>query len=255
MNLEHMPAGYKLSLRGWQLALFLMPFLVMLNARSALGQGYKMTKLNIFNSTSQQFPLAVNKSEAVVGDYGNGSGGTSGFLYAGGKYTSLDYPGAANFTRGNGINDSGTVAGDFYDGQRFFHGYTYANGTYTQYDVDKGVTSTSIFGINNAGDFAGAEGVNGVDEGFTTISGTVTEFYASGTDNTFAYAINSADDVVGQYFDSSGNSHGFYQCLRKHHRGCIPGRDPNWLLWDQRLRRNYRLLRGQLWKHAWLHRH
>jgi hypothetical protein len=63
----------------------------------------------------------------MVGNYENSSSGTSGFLYSGGQYTSLVFPGSDNFTRASGINDSCTVAGDFYDGQGSFHGYTYVN--------------------------------------------------------------------------------------------------------------------------------
>jgi hypothetical protein len=58
----------------------------------------------------------------MVGNYENSSSGTSGFLYSGGQYTSLVFPGSDNFTRASGINDSCTVAGDFYDGQGSFHG-------------------------------------------------------------------------------------------------------------------------------------
>jgi hypothetical protein len=216
MNIEHMSAGYKRSSQGLQLKLaallFVAPFLVMLSTQSALGQGFKMTELDVPGNTTGTFPLGVNTSQSVVGDYVNSSGAVVGFLYAGGKYSDVIFPGSNNFTRANGINDSNTVVGDFYlSSDNGYHGYTYVGGVYTQYDVDLGKVSTSIFGVNNAGDFAGTVGAGSSTEGFVTIGGTVTKFYGSGTDNTYAYAINSSDEVVGQYFDSSNISHGFYR--------------------------------------------
>src|ERR1039457_7321909 len=197
MNIEHMSAGHKRSPQGLRLKLatllFLAPFLLMLGTQSALGQGFKMTELNVPGNTTGTFPFGVNTSQSVVGDYANSSGAVVVFLYAGGKYTNLTYPGSNNFTRANGINDSNTIVGDFLGSDNFYHGYTYVKGSYTQYDVNKGVVSTSIWSINNAGDFVGIEGA----EGYINIGGSVTEFYGSGTDLTYAYALNSSDEVGG----------------------------------------------------------
>jgi hypothetical protein len=216
MSIEHMSAEYKRSSQVPTLQsaslLFLAPFLLLLSAQSALGQGFKMTQLNVPNAqTANTWPHGVNASEDVVGYYVNTSGATLGFVYAGGKYTNISYPGATGYTRASGINDSGAVVGDYQvNGDNIIHGYTYdvATQVYTQYDV--GTESTSLFGINNAGDYAGAEGDNGVVEGFITIDGKATSpFFASGTDNTYAYALNSHYEAVGEFFDSSNNFHGF----------------------------------------------
>jgi hypothetical protein len=192
--------------------LFLAPFLLALSLQSALGQGFKMTQLNPPGyQAGTTFPSAVNSGDAVVGFGTATSGATVGFLYSGGKYTGINWKGSDNFTRALSINDSGEVVGDWLDSNGVtFHGFTYVKGTYKQYDVG-GNVSTSIFGVNSAGDFAGAEGTSGVVEGFVTIGGKVTEFYASGTDNTYAYAINKSNEVVGEYFDSSNLQHGFYR--------------------------------------------
>ena len=97
-----------------------------------------------------------------------------------------------------------------------YHGYTYVGGAYKQYDVDKAVASTWLFGINNARHLVGSRVPLDtlVAEGFTDIGGAVTSFYGSGTDPTYAYAINSFDEVVGRYYDSSNKSHGFYRDAR-----------------------------------------
>src|SRR5271156_831430 len=206
MKTKNITGSHKQSSRALKAAtlLFLAAFVVIFSTQCAVAQGFKMTQLNAPGNTNGTFPNAVNTGGAVVGTITDSSGNTDGFLYSGGKYTALDFPGASGFTRAIGINDSGTVVGDFYESSdNAYHGYTYKAGVYTQYDVDLGKVSTSIFGINSAGDFTGPEGAGDIDEGYTTIGGTVTEFYASGTDSTFPYAINSADEVVGLYLDSS----------------------------------------------------
>jgi uncharacterized membrane protein len=196
-------------------AALIVPFLLTLNPQNALGQGFKMTQLEVpTDQANTTVPIAVNTSEGVVG-YGTAtSGATVGFLYSGGKYTVIKWSGSDNFTRALGINDSGEVVGDWLDPNGItFHGFTYVNGTYKQYDVG-GNVSTTIFGINTAGDFVGSEGrvgTGGFLKGFTRIGGKLKEFYANGTDLTYAYAINSSDEVVGEYFDSSNVAHGYYR--------------------------------------------
>ena len=178
------------------------------NQLQAANTSYKMRMINPSGST-QTYAVGLNKNNAVVGNYTDSSGVVHGFEFAGNKYTSLNFPKANKFTRANGINDSNFIVGDFYGRDAFYHGFTFSKGKYTQYDISLGTASTSIFGVNNAGDFVGATGVGGTNQGFVNIAGTVTEFYGSGTDNTFALAINNNNEVVGQFFDSSNNAHCF----------------------------------------------
>ena len=209
MKTPNIPGSYKQFSRRLKAAtlLLLAPLFLMLSPQTALGQGFKMTQLEVpTDQANTTLPIAVNTSEAVVGYGTDTAGATVGFLYSGGKYTVINWAGSDNFTRALGISDSGEVVGDWLDSNGItFHGFTYVNGTYTQYDVG-GNVSTTIFGINTAGDFVGAEGQRrngGFLKGFTYIGGKLKEFYANGTDPTYAYAINSSDEVVGEYFDSS----------------------------------------------------
>lgn len=189
---------------GVLLTLALLPTLVFASSN--------VTAYNVSNiippGSDQTVALALNKTNAVVGWF-TASGAVEGFELKGTKYTIIVAPGSSNFSRANGINDSGLIAGDFYGTDGFYHGFTLKGKKYTQFDVDKGVVSTSIFGLNNNGDLAGAAGVGGPNQGFVAIAGTVTEFYAKDTDDTYANAINNSDVAVGQYYDSSSNTHGF----------------------------------------------
>jgi hypothetical protein len=152
----------------------------------------------------------VNKSNAVVGSYVNSSSATVGFWYAGGKYTNLNYPGAAGFTRALGINDSNKIVGDYLDGSNRYHGYTYTTGGgYTTYDYNQ-TESSGLFGISSAGDYVGSVGNSGEPErAFTDVGGVKHDFYASGTDVTYGYAINKSNVIVGVYTDSGNLQHGF----------------------------------------------
>jgi probable HAF family extracellular repeat protein len=170
----------------------------------AANTSYKVEQINPTGSTGT-FAVALNNDNAVVGHYVDSSGVVQGYKFAGGKFTLINFPKADKFTRANGINDTDFIVGDFIGTDGFYHGFTLSKGTYTQYDLNLGTLSTSIFGVNNAGDFVGTTGT----EGFVNIGGTVTEFYGSGTDATYPSAINNNEEVVGQFYDSSNNSHCF----------------------------------------------
>ena len=190
--------------------LLLAPIAILFSSRNASAQGFQMTQLIVPGAQSAStFPLGVNTAGAVVGYYTNSSGALEGFLYSSATYTALSYPGATGYTRAGGINDSSIVVGDYQiNGDDVIHSYTYSGGTYTPYSDYKGL-STSLFGINNAGDKVGAVGGNGAVEGYIDAGGQLTAFYASGTDATYVYGINSSLEVVGEFFDSSNNFHGF----------------------------------------------
>ncbi|HLW87756.1 MAG TPA: hypothetical protein VKR57_04645 [Terriglobales bacterium] len=191
-------------------ATWLLLFAV-LSAPNVMAQGLKVSQIAVPGATAT-VPNAVNKSNYAVGYFYNASNAVAGFAYLGGtKFKTFSAPKSNDYTRILGINDSNVVVGDLFGNDNFYHGFMVTNdGTkYSQYDVDLGVASTSIFGINNGGNFVGATGSGGPNQGFVNIGGTVTKFYASGTDNTFALAINSSNQVVGQFYDSSNNSHGY----------------------------------------------
>lgn len=213
MKLPRFSSSPKFGHRHGPALSVLLLLVVVLGPRPSVAQAVKVVQI-VAPGAVNTFPNGVNKNNIVVGDFVNSSGATVGFAYLGGtKYKTFSAPKSNNFTRILGINDANVVVGDFLGTDNFFHGFIVTNnGTkYKQYDVAKGSASTSIFAINEAGNFAGATGSGGPNQGFVNIGGTVTTFYGSGTDNTFALGMNSANQVVGQYYDSSNNSHGFFR--------------------------------------------
>jgi probable HAF family extracellular repeat protein len=175
------------------------------NAHAQTLGAYKVSQIAVAGATAT-YPQTLNESAKVVGFYTTASA-TAGFELAGKKYKEIHVPGSNGFTRALGINDSSLIVGDFLGKDGAYHGFMLSDGKYTKYDVDKGVVSTSIFTVNDNADFAGVAGL----EAFINIGGVLTEFYASGTDATYPYAINVNDEVVGEYFDAGNNSHGFYR--------------------------------------------
>jgi probable HAF family extracellular repeat protein len=171
-----------------------------------LATGVQITKLAYPKATAT-YASAVNVNKAVVGFYTSSKNTTVGFVLSDKTYKPISFNSTTTFTRALGINDSAEIVGDFLGSDGYYHGFTYIKGTLTQYDAPGGlgVFSTSIFGVDNNGDFAGAAGA----QGFVSIGGTVTLFYGSGTDLTYALGINDSGVAVGQYFDSSNLSHGF----------------------------------------------
>jgi probable HAF family extracellular repeat protein len=206
MNATPSSAGNRFPFRQVLLAVLFAA----LSSSQGRAQAMKVVQI-IAPGAVNTYPNGVNKSNIVVGDFINSSGATVGFAYLGGtNFKTFSAPKSNKFTRILGINDANVAVGDFLGTDNFYHGFIVThNGTkYSQYDVAKG-TSTSIFSINKAGNFAGATGFGGPNQGFVNISGKVSTFYGSGTDNTFALGMNSSNTVVGQYIDSSNNSHGY----------------------------------------------
>jgi probable HAF family extracellular repeat protein len=183
--------------------------LAVLSTQMVFGQGLKMTKLNPPGSQAgSTFPMGLNKAQAVVGSYVDSfSSDRVGFLYSAGKYTVINPPSSYTFARANGINDANEIVGDFLTSDSRYHGFKYSGGTYTTYDENK-TESCGIFGINSAGHFVGDVG-NGPVKAFVNIKGVKKEFTPKGAVSAYAYAINTSDEVVGTYTDSSNISHGF----------------------------------------------
>jgi hypothetical protein len=177
-------------------ATWLLMFAV-LSAPDGTAQAVKVQQITVAGATAA-VPNGVNKNNYVVGYFYNSSNAVVGFAYLGGtKFKTFSAPKSNNYTRILGINDSNVVVGDFFGTDNFYHGFMVTNdgAKFSQYDVNKGVVSTSIFGINNTGNFVGATGAGGPNQGFVNIGGTVTTFYGSGTDNTFALSINNSNEI------------------------------------------------------------
>jgi uncharacterized membrane protein len=181
----------------------------------------------------------INSQGDIVGTYfiGNGvgsgesplsSGNGHGFLFSGGAYSSIDFPGAI-LTEAWRITDAGEILGRYKsstDGS--FHMFLFANGSFTAIpDVPNAIaTASSNYssgGLTEAGnivgdysdatpifkDFKGIGKNNGNLHGFLLSGGAYTRIDFPGANATGAWAVNSSGYIAGPYIDADNNSHGY----------------------------------------------
>jgi hypothetical protein len=187
----------------------LLLFAILATVR-AQGKGFNFKRLNPPGAT-YSFAFGLNNRGIVVGSFANASGVYKGFAYESGKYETIVFPGSVAFTQASGVNDSNTVVGDYVGKDQLTHGYLLSpDKKFSRYDVSKDV-STYIFAINNAGNFVGYSQKPGKPAiAYVNIGGTVKRFTFQGN-YTFAFGIDSKNEIVGWFIDSSFNVHGFYR--------------------------------------------
>jgi len=96
----------------------------------------------------------VNDEGDIAGYCTDSSDVVHGYLFDGKNYTTLDYPGANNFTAAWGINNAGLVTLQWIDSSGNYEGATYNSktGTYSKPINVPGAAQTYIHSINSAGD-------------------------------------------------------------------------------------------------------
>jgi len=113
-----------------------------------------------------------------------------------------------SYSTGDGINDAGEVAG-IYQLEFDSHAYLYTQGTLV--DLVPGVSSyassTSVI-INAAGHVTGTYRTDAT-RSFLYRNGGIVDLGGLGGDSSSAYALNDADQVVGDSASTSGTSHAF----------------------------------------------
>jgi len=100
------------------------------------------------------FASTINPSGAIVGGYSTATA-DHGYLLYKGKFTNIDFPGAANYgTWCNANNAEGDIVGAYSDSSGVEHGYLLHNGVFTSIDFP-GAVHTSATGINPEGTIVG----------------------------------------------------------------------------------------------------
>jgi len=202
-------------------------YIISNSSDSPLGQdfGYLLrggvfTQVRFPNSDST-IPAGINANGDIVGSYLDKIG-SHGFLLSGGVYTSIDFPGAAAFTEAWKINDYGEIAGRYKgsaDGK--YHMFVRSNGSFTPIPDVPDSYETAVVedgGLNSAGDivsqYFSSKGCAlftsaGCLHGFLLSGGAYTTFDFPGATETLAFGVNTSDQVVGPYQDTSGKFHGY----------------------------------------------
>jgi uncharacterized membrane protein len=224
--------------------------LLALSTSTADALGYTFTDINVPGSqpgsTGNFNGISINNLGQIAGTYIDSAGNFDGFLYTGGKYVTLNAPGATG-TFLEGINDLGQVVGTaFYSNgtsQNFidthgkftvisdaisplpenalndkdevlgsfgFSNYGVLNAHGVISPIDASGNSISVSGFNNLGQLAGTLSDSaGCCEAFIDTNGAFTKFEGPNAVFTNAGGINDWGQVVGEYFDDQNNGYGY----------------------------------------------
>ena len=166
------------------------------------------TTLDYPNATSTQ-AWGLNPRGDIIGFYLAADNNDHGFLYNGGHYTAINYPGAA-VTLVNGVNCQDNMVGEFGVTAASLHrGFQLsAEGVFTPIDFP-GAVYTSAIGINARGDMAGIYNFSdNVSHGFLLAAGIFTQIDYPGASATIINGISPQGDIVGGY-SLGGVSHAF----------------------------------------------
>ena len=111
-------------------------------------------------------PAGINDSGTVAGSFAD-SAGEHGFIYHGGTWAKVDYPGSSGTTQVTGISNGNVVVG-FSTSQEPYIPFLYANGTFKVISVPN-ASFTLVNGIAPAGMITGTTVPNGTNnaKGFT----------------------------------------------------------------------------------------
>ena len=142
-------------------------------------------------------PFGINNLGQIVG-----SDGEIGFLYQNGNSTLISP--TNNFsTRPVGINDSGLIVGnELFPGSPGFQVFIDHAGSFTTLTLPFSALAT---GINNAGEVVGSFGHSDfTTEAFLYANGSYSTFNAPGATSTNFYGISNSGQIVGEYFNNSG---------------------------------------------------
>jgi uncharacterized membrane protein len=175
----------------------------------------------VFPNSDSTIPAGINANKDIVGWYLDKIG-MHGFLLSGGVYTSIDFPGSAAYTQAWKINDAGQIAGRYKgtsDGK--YHMFLFRNGVFTAIPDVPNSYQTAVVedgGLNSVGDIVSQYFSSkqcalftsvGCLHGFLLSGGVYTTIDFPGATETLALGVNSFDDIVGGYEDTSGKFHGY----------------------------------------------
>lgn len=221
----------------------------LLAASSAQALGYAFTDINVPGSqpgSTGFFGLSLNNLGQVAGVYFDSAGNADGFVYAGGKYATVDAPGAID-TYVWGINDRGQMVGTAFDGAADYnfidtrgtftvissaisplesnaindkgqvlagnfpnYEVLNANGVITPIDTSGANGDVFLGGFNNLGQLTGTVSDSaGCCRAFIDTNGVFTKFGGSNATYTDAGGINDWGQVTGEYFDNQNNGYGY----------------------------------------------
>jgi hypothetical protein len=186
-----------------------------------VNHGFAVTARGVFTpfdvpGATNTTPNFINLQGVIVGSYIDSGGTSHGFVLNGGKYTTVDYPGAPGSAL-SGINDLGEMSGTYCsdaacDTSATLHSFVLSrHGVFTSFDppgsTSSGTSTVSLLGAV-VGNYA-TSGGSGQGLGYLLFFGKYTTINFPGSPFTFAGGGNLENNIVGIYTDAAGSGHGF----------------------------------------------
>jgi probable HAF family extracellular repeat protein len=170
-------------------------------------------------ATSGTQAFGINALGQVVGSYSDGTGGgTHGFLYNGGTYTTLDDPdaGSTGVTIAQGINDAGRIVGYTIDQFGSEFGFIKTGANYTQvFSPAPNGTHILLHGISDfnqvVGEYTDKGGITRAVVELADLFLYVTVDFPGFSTGTILSGINAAGtELVAQFQDNTGSHLALY---------------------------------------------
>ncbi len=181
-------------------------------ADSPASSQYRFIVIGVPGSDNAQ-AWGINDAGLVTGWYLDASSNAHGFAWQNGTLQTVDYPGAV-YTYLWYVNSQGVAMGYYGDGTtEHAVAYSVPNATWTALPDIPGYSENEGYGINDAGVVTG-----NAFQGSTFVAWiwhpaqSAYSFFAppeAAQNSTYTSAINDKGQVVGQYSDTGGVTHGF----------------------------------------------
>jgi hypothetical protein len=159
-------------------------------------------------------PQKISDQADLVGTVVFATGVEKGFIYKtrAGRFSApfAEPNDTGQLTQGRGINNRRHVVGEYLNGSDgTFHGYLLKHPSFFEIDISDSLDTIPL-GINNVGNFVGTVTLtDGTQLGFVSVRQQITTFGVPDATATFAYQLNTSNQIIGYYIDSNGVNHGY----------------------------------------------
>jgi hypothetical protein len=193
---------------------------------------YKQTNFRNENypGSVQTQVTAINNADDTAGFWVDAKQVNRGFIRWHNVFTTYTAPkiGKGTVTQILGINDGGEAVGFYVNGSGVSFGFTLEQATGKFGPVTPpGASNVTASGINSHGDITGFYLHGKESIGFLKKGNSYSAFHFPKSKMTMPFGINDKLDIVGQYVDSAGATHGFLLTSPLAHAKWTSIDDPN----------------------------
>jgi len=160
-------------------------------------------------NATETFATSINNNGDIVGYFNSNNTPNQGFYRSPqGDLNILNFPGSIETTPQD-INNLRQIVGSYLDSNSVFHGFIFNSGAFTTFNTP--FSDSIIAGSNDLGDIVGQyfDSDTQTVRSYLFSEGIFSLIDVPSATNTFVSEINNNREIVGDYYDSEGNAHGF----------------------------------------------